>query len=123
MNKIRDWLKPETRGTVYAVSAALVAALVTFGVISSTVAAPIAGVVIAAITLLYAIVHSESNLRTVLYGLCVAVGALFVTLGTLTNNETEALLSVIAPVLGITLAAAKTPTREEKYTDGWVPSV
>lgn len=122
MTNVKAWLRPETRGTVYTVAAALVAALVTFGVISSTMAAPIAGVVVATITLVYAIVHSESNLRTVIYGLCVAVGVLFVTLGTLTNNQTDALLAIVAPVLGITLAAAKTPTRSEDYTVGWVAS-
>lgn len=86
-------------------------------------AAPIAGVVIAAITLIYAIVHSESNLRTVIYGLCVAVGVLFVTLGTLTESESEALLAIVAPVLGITLAAAKTPTKSEDNSVGWVETV
>lgn len=118
MEKVRSWLKPETRGTVYTVAAAVVAALVVFGVLSSTLAAPIAGVAVAGITLLYAIIHSESNLRSVIYGTCVAVGALFVTLGTISNSESEALLAVVAPVLGITLAAAKTPTREENI--GWV---
>lgn len=123
MDKIKTWLKPETRGTVYTVAGAVVAALVTFGVISSTIAAPIAGVVVAAITLIYAIVHSESNIRTVIYSLCVAVGVLFVTLGTLTDNQTDALLAIIAPVLGITLAAANTPTRSEDHKDGWVETI
>ena len=118
MTNVRNWLKPETRGTVYTVAAAAVAALVAFGVISSTIAAPIVGVVIAGITLVYAIIHSESNIRSVIYGLCVAVGILFVTLGTLTDNQTEALLAIAAPVLGITLAAAKTPTGKTEGT--WV---
>lgn len=104
-------------------AAAVVAALVTFGVISSTMAAPIAGVIVATITLIYAIIHSESNLRTVIYGLCVAVGVLFVTLGTLTESESEALLAIVAPVLGITLAAAKTPTKSEDNSVGWVETV
>lgn len=123
MTNVKEWLKPETRGTVYTVAAAVVAALVTFGVISSTIAAPIAGVVVATITLIYAIIHSESNLRTVIYGLCVAVGVLFVTLGTLTGSESEALLAIVAPVLGITLAAAKTPTKSEDNSVGWVETV
>lgn len=123
MTNIRNWLRPETRGTVYAVAAAVVAALVTFGVISSTMAAPIAGVIVATITLIYAIIHSESNLRTVIYGLCVAVGVLFVTLGTFTESESEALLAIVAPVLGITLAAAKTPTKSEDNSVGWVETV
>lgn len=123
MTNVKNWLRPETRGTVYAVAAAVVAALVTFGVISSTMAAPIAGVVVATITLIYAIIHSESNLRTVIYGLCVAVGVLFVTIGTWTESESEALLAIVAPVLGITLAAAKTPTKTEDNSAGWVETV
>lgn len=123
MTNVRNWLRPETRGTVYTVAAAVVAALVTFGVISSTMAAPIAGVVIATITLIYAIANSDSNIRTVIYGLCVAVGILFVTLGTLSDNESEALLAIVAPVLGITLAAAKTPTKSEEENIGWVETV
>ena len=121
MNTLREWLAPETRGRVYTAASAIVAALVVFGVVSSTMAVSITGVVLGVITLVYAILHSESNLRTVIYGLCVAVGALLVTLGTLTNSETEALLAVVAPVLGITLAAAKTPHRtEEDSTAVWV---
>lgn len=118
MEKVRGWLKPETRGTVYTVAAAVVAALVVFGVISSSYAAPIAGVILAGVTLLYAIIHSESNIRTVIYVFCAAVGAMFVTMGTISDDESDALLAVVAPVLGITLAAAKTPTKEDII--GWV---
>jgi len=121
MEKIRTWLKPETRGTVYTVAAAVVAALVVFGILSSTMAGAIAGVVVAGITLLYAIIHSESNLRTAFYALCVAVGAFFVTLGSITGDEADALLAIIAPVAGITLAAAKAPAKsEEERPVGWV---
>lgn len=121
MDKIRTWLRPETRGVVYTVAAAAVAALVTFGVISSTLAASVAGVVVGVITLIYAIIHSESNIRSVIYGLSAAIGALLVTLGTFTDEESEALLAVVAPVLGITLAAAKTPTRQDEvHAETWV---
>lgn len=121
METIRTWLKPETRGTLYTVAAGVVAALVTFGVLSTTLAASVAGVAVGVITLIYAIVHSESNLRTVIYGLCAAVGALLVTLGAFSNDESDALLAVVAPVLGITLAAARTPTTHDDIpTDIWV---
>lgn len=121
MNSIRSWLKPETRGMLYTASAAVVTALVVFGVIASNIAAPITAVVLAAITLIYAMVHSESTLRTAAYALCAAVGALMVTLGTVSDDQSDALLAVIAPVLGISLAAAKTPTRsEDGRVDTWV---
>lgn len=125
MKDIKKWLTPEKRGMLYATSASAVAALVVFGAISSTIASSIAGVAIAVITLIYAIVHSESNVRSVTYGLAGAIGALFVTLGAITDKESEALLAVVAPVMGITLAAAKTPTRSEDIHDngGWVESV
>lgn len=121
MTKIRTWLKPETRGTVYTVSAALVAALVVFGVVSATLASSIAGLLLAVVTLLYAIIHSESILRTAIYGVCAAAAGLFVALGSITDNQSESLLAIVAPVLGITLAAANTPTRSEDLElDTWV---
>lgn len=121
MKNVKEWLQPETRGTVYAISAAIVAALVTFGFLSSTLAVSVSGVAVGIITLIYAVLHSESTVRTAFYSLCAAVGALFIALGIFTDAEADALLAVIAPVAGITLAAAKTPTTRSTIDDNtWV---
>lgn len=121
MNNIRTWLKPETRGTVYTVAAAAVAALVMFGFISATLASSVAGLILAIITLIYAIIHSESTIRTAIYAVCAASAALFVGLGNMTDAESNSLLAIVAPVLGITLAAAKTPSKKEnEEVDTWV---
>lgn len=121
MTNIRTWLTPQTRGTLYTVAAALVTALVVFGFIASTLAPAIVGLLVAIITLVYAIIHSESTIRTAIYGVCAATAGLFIGLGTLTDVQSESLLAVVAPVLGITLAAAKTPTgQREVEVDTWV---
>lgn len=126
---IRGLFKPETRGQFYASAAAGVTLLASFGFISVSIVPAVTGVVIAALALAYAFINSDSAKNKVVYTFCAALGGLLITLGYLTDHQQEAILAVVAPVLGISYAAAQTPTRNDEAVvvhnerlDGWTPA-
>lgn len=108
MEKIRSIVPAGARLTWYAVASAGIAALVAWGVLSEEAAPAVSGVVIAVVTLVFAIVHSTSPWRQALYAVAASVAVLGAYLGWGTEPQMEALLAIIAPVLGITTAAATT---------------
>lgn len=121
---IKTLLNPANRGRIYATVAAIVGALVTFGVVSTSIAPLIVGLVLSVITLGMAIVNSKNTVRTAIYGVCAAVGALLVALGIIDGAQTDALIAIAAPLLGITLAAAKTPAQTvADEVDSWPKTV
>ena len=128
--KVRNWFRPETRGQFYAVASGFVVLLSSLGLMSVSYVPAITGVVVAVLALIYAYVNSDVAKNKVIYTLCAAIGGLLITLGYVTDNETQAVLAFVAPVLGISYAAAKTPTNNNTVTiaDGpdpekgaWVP--
>ena len=131
--KVRGWFRPETRGQFYAVAAAAVVLLGALGLLSANLVPVVTGVVLAALTLVYAIINADATKNKAIYALCAAVGALFIALGYGTDSQIDAVLAFAAPVLGITYAAAKTPvTSNDQVTitssgnppvDGWTPTV
>jgi len=130
--KIRGWFHPETRGRFYTVAAAAVVLLGSLGIIASNLIPVVTGVVLAALALIYAYINADAAKNKAIYAFCVALGALLISVGWITDNQEEALLAFAAPVLGITYAAAKTPTSNDPITvgvgpdprvDGWTPTV
>lgn len=130
--KVRSWFRPETRGQFYAAAAAVVVALASFGLIATSLVPVVTGVVLAVLTLIYAFINADATKNKAIYALCAAVGALFISLGYMSDHQQQALLALAAPVLGITYAAAKTPTNNSPITitgtsnppvDGWTPTV
>lgn len=111
--KLRNALKPQTRGAVYAVVAMLFTVLAGIGVVSTSIAPAIAGVVLAIVTLAYAWVNSDSTINKAIYGVCAAIGALLITLGYTTDAQINEVLAFTAPVLGVSYAAARTPRYED----------
>lgn len=96
------------RATWYAVSSAIVVALVAWGVLDEAAAPAVSGVVVAVVTLVFALLYSTSPWRQALYGVAAALGVLGVYLGWGTEAQFDSLLAVIAPLLGIGTAAATT---------------
>lgn len=109
MNTLTTIVPAGARATWYAVGSAIVTALVAWGILDDTLAPAVTGVIIAAVTLLFAVLHSTSPWRQALYGVAAAIGVLGVALGWGTDVQVEALLAVVAPVLGLGAAAATTP--------------
>lgn len=112
MESIRSVVPASARATWYAVASALVAALVAWGVLDDTAAPAITGVIISTITLIFALIHSDTPWRQAVYGVAAAVGVLGVYLGWGTEVQFDALLAIIAPVLGLGTAAATTNTSD-----------
>lgn len=115
LDSIRTTVPESTRATAYAVGVAIVAALVSWGYLDQVYAAALTGVVGAAITLAFAIIHSTDPWRRALYGLMAATGVLAVTFGWGTDVQIDALLAIAAPVLGIGAAAATTTIGDAAY--------
>ena len=108
LDQIRTSIPAQSRATVYAVAAAIVTALVSWGVLDDAAAPAVAGVATAVVTLAFAVIHSTSPWRQALYSLMAALTGLMVYLGYGTDVQWESILAVVAPVLGIGTAAATT---------------
>lgn len=115
LDSIRNTVPESARATWYAVAVAIVSALVAWGYLDQVYVAALTGVVGAAITLAFAIIHSSSPWRVALYGLMGAVGVLAVTLGWGSQVQIDAVLAIAAPVLGIGAAAATTTVGDAAY--------
>lgn len=112
MESIRSLVPAGQRATWYAVAGAIVTALVSWGVLDQAAAPAVTGVGLAAVTLVFALLHSTSPWRQALYALLAAATVLLVYLGYGTDAQWESILAVVAPVLGIGTAAATTNSRE-----------
>ena len=108
LDSIRTTIPAGQRATWYAVAAALVTALVSWGVLDQAAAPAVAGVATAVVTLLFAVLHSTSPWRIALYSLAAALTVLATYLGYGTDAQWETILATVAPVLGIGTAAATT---------------
>lgn len=116
METIRNLIPADARAAWYAVSSAVVSALVAWGVLEEAAAPAVTGVVIAAVTLIFALVHSTSPWRQALYGFAAALAILGTYLGWGTEMQMGALVSIVASVLGIGTAAATTnPDQPDQY--------
>lgn len=108
LDQIRDTIPANSRATFYAVAAALVTALVSWGVLDQAAAPAVVGVATAVVTLAFAVLHSTSPWRIALYSLAAALTVLATYLGYGTDAQWETILATVAPVLGIGTAAATT---------------
>ena len=119
IESLRLTLPAESRGRVYTTAAALVAALVSWGVLDDALAPAVVGVVGASITLAYALLHSTSTWRSAVYSLTVAVGPLAVAVGWGTDNHWVAAAALVSAALGLNVAAHHAPTPEaDPFGDG-----
>lgn len=116
MNTIKSWLDtPGRRAYIHAL------VLAVFGIVTvSTGADPELGVLVAAAAvavfdLALAIVHSSARWRTLAYGVAIALQPIGVAFTIGTEAQWSAGLVLVSAILGVGLAAAKTPVPAE-YT-------
>ncbi|HHY07509.1 MAG TPA: hypothetical protein GX530_03065 [Corynebacteriales bacterium] len=107
---VKKWFSPIVRERLYIVSAALMTVLVSFGVMDDQKAAQWTALVVAVVAAIFAIINSESNWRTALYGVAGSAAVVFQTYGILDQANWAAIVGLVAAVLGVTTAAAKSPT-------------
>ena len=114
-DSIRSIVPAGARAAWYATATAVVTALVAWGIIDEAATPAVVGVAMAAITLVFAIVHSSSPVRQAAYALAAAIGVLGVYLGWGTDVQIDALLAIFAPALGLGTAAATTTIGDAAY--------
>lgn len=120
IESLRLSIPAESRGRVYSTATALVAALVSWGILDDSLAPAVVGVVGASITLAYALLHSTSPWRSAVYSLAVAVGPLAVAVGWGTENHWMAAASLVAAALGLNMASHHAPNPGDYvYDDGY----
>ena len=109
LDRVRGVVKPEWRERIYDTVGAGVVVLGGWGLVDEADGAVIAQVILAAVALLFAILHSTSGIRTALYGLLVAVQALAGLWSIGTDAQWAGVLAMAAAVLGTQVAAGRTP--------------
>lgn len=118
LETIRTAIPASYRAQAYAIGAALVALLTTYGALDESTAPAVAGMVVAVITLAFAALHSTSPLRTSVYGVTAAFAVMAVAFGWASEDQTTAMLGVVAPVLGLGVAAANTNPEQPQVEFG-----
>ncbi|MCW2089459.1 UNVERIFIED_ORG: urea transporter [Rhodococcus erythropolis] len=107
---LRALIPAAARGRVYVTATALVALLHANGLISEDAGDQWAALAIAVVTLMFAILHSTSKVRTALYSAALAVQGVAQVYGVWTDTQWAGVLALVAALLGISVAAARTPT-------------
>jgi hypothetical protein len=115
----RSIVPAETREKFYVVAGAAVALLASWGVVDQEVVQQWSAFAVAVVSLVFAILHSTSTVRTTLYTVLLAGQGVAQVYGILTESQWSSILGLAAAVLGIAVAAAKAPTT----IDGEVVSV
>lgn len=110
---LRTRIPASARERVYVVAAALVALLASWGAIDVSVVPQWTALVLATITLSFAILHSTSTIRTALYSVLAVTQGVAQVYGIGTDVQWTSILGLAAAVLGLSVAAAKTPTAIE----------
>lgn len=113
METIKNVIPASARGTAYAMVAAIAPALIAWGVLDEVKAAAVVGVLTALVTLLFAILHSTSGVRTAVYAVIGAVTAALTAWGYGSGAQWDTVLAIVAPALGAGYAAANTPTNTD----------
>lgn len=110
LTTLRTRIPASARERVYVVAAALVALLASWGAIDVSVVPQWTALVLATITLSFAILHSTSTIRTALYSVLLVTQGVAQVYGIGTDVQWTSILGLAAAVLGLSIAAAKTPT-------------
>ncbi|OZC80545.1 hypothetical protein CH274_15355 [Rhodococcus sp. 06-418-5] len=119
LDRVRSTIPASARERWYVISGVIVTLLVGLKVLDQATAAAWSSVVVATITLAFALLYSTSPWRTALYGLLLAVQGIAQLYGILNGSLWAAIIALAATLLGTATAAAKTPTT----IDGEVVSV
>ena len=115
LDPIRSAIRPEWREKIYIAIGGSAVVLGSMGYDGNTTAT-ICQLLLAGVGLIFALLYTTSQLRAALYTAALAVQAAF-ALWSVGNDATwAAIISVAASVLGMGVAAAKTPTLPDADT-------
>lgn len=110
LDTLRTKIPAGARDTWYRYGGALIVFLGSWGLMDASSVPQWSALVVGAITLLFAALHSTSNVRTSLYLALVAVQGVAGLYGILGDQKWGAILQLAAIVLGVATAASNTPT-------------
>lgn len=110
LEKIRSVLRPELRERAYVLVGAIVTGLTSMSLVDAGTATAWGSLVVSALTLAIALLHSTSTWRSALYSFMLAMQAVAGVYGILTENAWGLIIQITAALLGLGTAAAKTPT-------------
>lgn len=110
LDKLRSAVPASARERVYVIAAAAVTLLASWGTIDAATAPAWAALVASAVTLAFAILHSTSTVRTALYSTLLTVQGVAQVYGILSDVQWASIAGLAAAVLGLSVAAAKSPT-------------
>lgn len=109
LDPVRSVIKPEYRERIYNAVGATVVVLGSVGLVDGNVAATVAQIALATVTLGFAILYSTSEIRSALYLLLAAVQAAFAFWSIGNAADWAGVLSIAAAVLGTQIASGRTP--------------
>ncbi len=110
LDTVRTAIPAEARERVYIIAGAAITLLASWGVVDAAAVPAWAALAAAVIALGFAILHSTSTVRTALYSVLLAVQGVAQLYGIFTDTQWASIAGLAAAVLGISVAAAKTPT-------------
>lgn len=110
LDTLREAIPPTARERIYVIAAAAVAVLASWGGIDAATVPAWSALVVSVITLGFAILHSTSTVRTALYSLLLAGQGVAQVYGIFSDEKWSSIVALAASVLGLSVAAAKTPT-------------
>ncbi len=114
MSAIRAWFDaPGRRAYVHYLVLALFGVIAVFSKIDPSLGVLVAAAVVAVFDLVLALLHSSAKWRTLLYGVVIAVQPIGLGFAIGTSEQWAAALVLLSAILGVGLAAAKTPVPEE----------
>lgn len=109
LDTLRGLVPAGAREQVYTVVSAGVALFAGLGFITQGAAGLWVPAALAAVTLLFAVLHSTSTIRTAVYALLAAAAPLAVWYSVGTSTQWAAVLAFAGAALGLTKAAGRTP--------------
>lgn len=107
---LRSVIPADARERYYVIVAPVITLLASYGLLEASTVSSWTSFVLSIASLLLAIIHSTSSIRTAFYGLLAAGASVLQVYGMATDSTISTVLFIAATLLGITTAAAKTPT-------------
>lgn len=121
--KVDGIVPASARETLYRVVAAVVTALTATGTLAADKAYLWTQLGVSTVTLLFALLYAGTSIRTALYTVAAAGGALVLAYGILKGVDWAIIVGSVGQALGVVTAAAKAQAPAESQVGGVNPSL
>lgn len=114
LDPVRAVIPADARRRCYDVSTAVIGSLALWGIVGTSTVPAWTSLVVGAITLVFAVLYSESNVRVSIYTFLLSVQTIAGIYGIVDSQKGAAILSVASALLGVASAGSNTPKVEVK---------